>query len=225
MVKYEKLDISGAVDQAVSKRKLELSEKQIAGLTTASQIVLGLAAVAGVITLAVLAPNAVQILGKVSGKRGLKSKEFRFKQKQKIKKTLYYLKESGEIKLTRRVKDIVVELTEKGKQKFRRLSFQKLSLPAPVFWNRHWWLILADIPSDTHKTHADQFRRKLKSLNCYPLQRTVWVYPFDIRGEIELIAKHYTLEKFVTMMEVIRLDVSDQKLLVDFFRKDNIIPS
>ena len=81
----------------------------------------------------------------------------------------------------------------------------------------------ADIPTKEHKTAADALRRKLKEMNFYSLQRTLWFYPHDPRLEIDWIVRIYHIERFVTIMEISRLDLDDAEKMVKFFRKQKII--
>ncbi|MBI4049474.1 MAG: hypothetical protein HY395_01495 [Candidatus Doudnabacteria bacterium] len=83
--------------------------------------------------------------------------------------------------------------------------------------------MLADIPSKPYRKHADFFREKLKSLGFYPLQRTVWIHPFDPRDQVEFVAAFYSLEKFVTTMEVSRLEAEDEKVIFNHFKDQGIL--
>lgn len=220
---YQKLNLKQAVEDAIPKRRIELTEIQIERLRTTSKIILGLLLTAGAITLAVAAPNAVRLLGFISPKLGIQSKEFRARQKQKVVKALYYLRTQKDIELIPQGKTYLLKITQKGRGKIRPINFQNLFVAKSERWNRHWWFVLADIPTKTHKSAADQLRRKLKEMDFYPLQRTVWVYPYDPRDEIDFINNYYDLSQFVTVLEASALDPSDQKLLYKHFKAKNII--
>jgi hypothetical protein len=79
--------------------------------------------------------------------------------------------------------------------------------------------VAADIPTKDHRQGADLLRRKLKQMGFYPLQRSLWFYPFDPRPEIEFICREFGVANFVTVMEINRLDVQDEKLLKKHFSK------
>lgn len=221
MESYKKPSIAGAVGQALPKKCLELSEKQLHGLKTTAQVILAIGLIAGAISLAVLAPNALQLLRLFSGKS--RTKEDRLRQNRKFTKSLYYLKRRGDIELIPSGKDFILKVTQKGRKKVKKLRFETLSIATDKKWNKRWWLVLADIPSKTHRGRADAFRDKLKILGFYPLQRTVWVYPFDSRDGVDFVASYYDLTQFVTVMEVSAIDPADEKVLVEFFRKKDLI--
>lgn len=75
---------------------------------------------------------------------------------------------------------------------------------------------MADIPKE-YKNAADNFRRKLRQMKFYPLQRTVWLYPFDPRVEVDFVSTFLRVERFVTTMKVTKLEQSDAKILTDYF--------
>lgn len=224
MKPYEKITIAGSIRSTLPKKRFELTEKQIEGLKTTAEIILAIGMTAGAIALAVMAPNAIQLMGGlVKNKRYINSKEFKEQQRRRLTKSIYYLKRRGDIELTPTGNDFMVKITAKGRKKARQLNFESLKIDIGKTRNGKWWLVLADIPSKPFRSRADSFRDKLKALGFYPLQRTVWVFPFDPRDEVDFVAAYYSLEKFVTTMEVSKLDPEDEKILYDFFRKKQII--
>ncbi|OGE80828.1 MAG: hypothetical protein A3H72_01900 [Candidatus Doudnabacteria bacterium RIFCSPLOWO2_02_FULL_48_8] len=223
MKAYEKTSLRQAVKEALPRRKIELTERQIQGLKTASKIILALALIAGAVSLAIVAPNAVRLLNSVSGRRGLKSKEFNAKQKQRVLKSVYYLKQQKDVELIPQGKNFLLKVTQKGRSKLRSINFQNLHINKPDNWDKTWWMVLADIPTKTHKSGADQLRRKLKEIGFYSLQRTVWAYPYDPRDEVDFITNYYDLSKFVTVIQVSLLDPSDEQTLRQYFKNIDII--
>ncbi len=223
-MRYEKLTIANSIRQALPHKKLDLSEKQIKRLKTASEIIFALAAAAGAITLAALAPNVVQLLGRLPGQsRFIKSREQKARYGKQILKSMYYLKSRGDIELIPDGKDFILKITQRGRKKIKRLNFETLTIKRPEFWNHKWWLVLADIPSVPYRKHADFFRNKLKSLGFYPLQRTVWVFPFDPRDQIDFVAAFYNLEKFVTTMEINKMEPEDERVVFNYFKDKAVL--
>ena len=76
---------------------------------------------------------------------------------------------------------------------------------------------MADIPSKTHRIAADMLRHKLKKIGFYPLQRTVWVHPYNPTKELNELTEYYDLGKFVTILEAKRIDAEDEKKLLNYF--------
>lgn len=216
--------LSRAITDAVPARPvIKFSESQIAVLRKASDVGLALIGAAGIIAVSVVAPNLLQVFANGFGKyRGGR----KFSRKEKVRKlsnTFYYLKRSGLVRFKPSGKEWLLSLTLRGRRQVSRLVLETLVISRPARWNGRWWLVAADIPTAEHRQGADQLRDKLKQLKFYPLQRSLWVYPFDPRKEIEFLCQNYDIGRFVTLMEVIRLDREDEKLLKGHFRRNGIL--
>ncbi len=205
-------------DQLQNVEALLTSEKAKSITTT----ILILAGTAGVVGMALAAPNSLKILApflKRRYRRPLRAQE----QRQKVLKTFYYLKSTGHIRIKDTNKGIFACLTEKGKARLQHITNDIRTIQAPKKWAGSWWLVAADIPTKDHKIAADLFRRKLRSLRFYPLQRTLWVHPFDPRPELEFISTKYHIARFVTVMEISRLDTQDEQVLHKYFKEQRLL--
>ena len=131
--------------------------------------------------------------------------------------TFHYVKEQRYISFRTTKKGIVVQLTQRGKDKIQKLIDMPKQIPPPKIWDGKWWAIAADIPTKQHRRAADLFRLKLKELHVYALQRSLWVYPFDPRAELEYLLKYFDIERYVTVMEISRLDIADERKLRKIF--------
>ncbi len=113
-------------------------------------------------------------------------KKFKAKDKQKVNSAFQYLRKSGLIKIEKDGFDVRVSLTEKGKKRAGKYQINDLKIEIPNKWDGKWRVIIFDIP-DFSKTVRDIFRTKLKEFNFYSLQKSVWVYPYNCRKEIEIL--------------------------------------
>ncbi len=205
----------------------ELSEKQLRVLKTTSQVLLALGLVAGTVSLMVLAPNAFQMLDKlpwadrVFGPKRPRQKRLLI-QEEKIRKSFYYLKSKGYIKLIPQGEDFLMKVTRKGRKFKQRMSFADLAVDCSGIWDRQWWAVVADIPTP-FKHRADMFREKLIEMKFYPLQRTVWLFPYDPRVPVEFASAYLRIDRFVTTMRVSQLELPDEKVIKKFFKREQII--
>ena len=110
-----------------------------------------------------------------------------------------------------------MSLTEKAQRFMGKIGFRTIQIKKPKLWDKKWWLVAADIPTKEYRLGADQFRKKLKSMNFYFFQKSLWIYPFDPRKEIKFIAVTYGIEKFITVMEINHLDMEDESKAKQFF--------
>ncbi len=220
MKQQNRLTISGAIHAAVPDRRLvKLSEDQTASLRRAGDIALAIIGTAGIIAIAAVAPNLLQIIPRLADDRNPRQKFSRKDKIKKIENTFYYLKRSGLVHFSPTSKELLLSLTDKGRQRFFQLELETLKISRPSHWDGRWWLVAADIPTRTHRAGADMLRKKLKRLGFYPFQRTLWLHPFDPRKEVEFLCRNYGIAEFVTLMEVSRLDKEDEGHLKAHFRK------
>ncbi|MDP3740837.1 MAG: hypothetical protein Q8R08_00740, partial [bacterium] len=203
MAYYYKFSVGSILEEAVPKEeksKFKLTERQIETAKTVSGVILAVLLGAGIIALTAVAPNIFVALDKIfgstsGGNRWSKSP----RNKTKVTKAIYYLKSQGNIKLTRKGDDFLVEITQKGRKKTRKFQFDGLELERQKKWDHRWWMVIADVPLK-YRRNADLFREKLKELGFYRLQKTVWFYPFDMRDEIDFVSAYYHLSNFVSSM-------------------------
>lgn len=202
----------------------ELSEVQIEKLKNFTQVLLAMLAVASIMAMTLFAPNALQALKIFEKSKGSRRGERHARnQNVKIVRAFYYLKQKKWIEFRRKGDDYEVIVTVRGKKQIRKMKLETVSVPRPVAWDGKFWLVIADIPTKDYRQGADAFRTKLKDMSFFHLQRTVWLYPFDPRLEIEFITRHYGIFNFVTVMKVEELDPADEKPVKKFFKKQGLI--
>ena len=126
--------------------------------------------------------------------RGIK-KWMKYKDKLKKKRitsTFRRLMKQGAIDIKWQGKQIYISLTEKGKKMAGWLQIDALKIKPPKKWDKKWRIVIFDI-SQLKRIYREAFRGKLKELGFYPLQKSVWIHPFDCRDEIELLRNFFGL--------------------------------
>ena len=86
--------------------------------------------------------------------------------------------------------NIEVHLTAKGKKKVLSYNIHSLQLKKMDHWDHQWRIMMYDI-SQLRKKEADAIRKKFKKLELYHLQKSVWVYPYPFKKEIEFLFAVY----------------------------------
>ncbi len=210
-----KTSLATTVSQTLPETAFIFSQADLEKLKSFSAVALAIIGALGIVAVAVVAPNIFKVAKSIPKLR--KMIRATNKPKETITKTFYYLKKHDYIKLTKSGKNYLIEITEKGKKKFQRMSFENLKIPTEKKWDNGWWIILADIPKD-YRYQADLLRQKIKDLGFYMLQRTAWVYPFDPRKEIAFISAYYGIAKFLTVVKTCSIDEEDNSVLKHHFR-------
>lgn len=219
---YVKLPLASAFRRAAPKPAFQISEGQMEKLKTFNNVLLGILAGAGILTMMVLAPNALQALD-IFQKNHRRRPLGRRERERKVIRSFYYLRVKGQIAFRQKGEDYEVILTKKGKRQIKQLNFETLAISKPAHWDGKWWQVAADIPTKHYRRGADALRSKLKQMGFYPLQRTLWFYPYDPRLELEFIAQTYGIHPFVTTMKIAELDESDERVIRAYFKKQAII--
>lgn len=105
-------------------------------------------------------------------------------------------------------------LTEKGKKRALTFNIDTLKLPTDEKWNGCWHGVLFDI-SEKSKSAREALREKLRELGFYPLQKSVFVYPYPCREQIDFIVEFFGVRRFVRY--AVLTDISNEaELLLHF---------
>ncbi len=91
---------------------------------------------------------------------------------------------------------ITLILTDSGKEKALTYDLDKMEIKKPKQWDGKWRIVLFDIPEKIKKTR-EAIRGHLKKLGFYELQKSVFVYPYDCKKEIEYLIEFYDIRRFV----------------------------
>lgn len=118
-------------------------------------------------------------------KRGTLKTAIKRLEKQKI---ISWSNVDGELKLV---------LTENGKGKVLQYRLNELRIEKPPKWDGLFRVVIFDIP-ENKRGARDMFRRKLKKLEFYQLQKSVFVTQYECRDEIDFLKHAYDLGNFVS---------------------------
>ena len=81
---------------------------------------------------------------------------------------------------------VKVCLTEGGKKLILQYELEKLKIEKPKKWDGKWRMVIYDIPHSLRKA-SDAFRRKIRELGMYQLQKSIWIYPYDCIKELDFL--------------------------------------
>ncbi len=93
-----------------------------------------------------------------------------------------------------------IYLNKNGKT--RRLPYQihNLALKKTKRWDKKWRIVLFDIP-ESQKNIRDSLRKKLKRLGFLEFQKSVFIYPFHCKDEINFVINFFNIEDCVYYLE------------------------
>jgi len=131
--------------------------------------------------------------------------------KKQLGDTFSNFRKQGFIEIMKENNQIYISLTEEGRKKAGMFQINSLKIKKPKKWDRKWRIVIFDI-SQAKKTYREAFRGKIKELGFYCLQKSVWVYPFDCRDEIELLRDFFGLSEDELRLIVAEKIGGDDKL-------------
>jgi len=166
-------------------------------------------ATAGMICLAATSPYfGINLI------RGIK--RWKKYQKRNIVDAFKRLQRRGCIKVKMINRQIYISLTEEGKKLAGWMQIDALKIKKPKKWDGKWRLVIFDI-SQLKKFYREALRGKLKELGFYPLQKSVWIYPFDCRNEIGLLRDFFGLSE-KEMRLIISENIGKDNWLKQYFK-------
>jgi DNA-binding transcriptional regulator PaaX len=150
-------------------------------------------AVAGAVGGVLVAPNAA----------GLIDRYLKKMDKRDAKRTLHYLKYRKLIDVRKKDGVLHYKLTSKGRDKYKTIEFDEMSIKTPLRWDRKWRVIAFDLPAEK-RVQRRELLRKIKQLDFYMLQQSMWVHPFDCEKQIGVLIDTLGVEEYVSFMVVER---------------------
>ncbi len=83
-----------------------------------------------------------------------------------------------------------LRITEKGKVEIIRYKLKQKNVEQ---WDKKWRVIIFDIPEVTRKDR-NFLRQQLKWLGFFELQKSVWVFPYEVKKDLEAFIKLCNIE-------------------------------
>lgn len=153
----------------------------------ALKIILKTIATAGVFMIAATSPYFLSSLIRKYIKDGGD-----IRKRRALTRALDYAKRNQLVSFREEGGDMIMILSEAGKQKITEYAFDDMMLPQKKYWNDKWHIVIFDIP---HKKKAarEALREKFQELGMVMLQKSVWVWPYECRNEIRFIQRVFDL--------------------------------
>ncbi|PIU99609.1 MAG: CRISPR-associated endonuclease Cas2 [Candidatus Tagabacteria bacterium CG_4_10_14_0_2_um_filter_40_13] len=173
------------------------------------KVILNTIATAGVLAVAVIAPNTLQAID------FLYSKEKRhYHRGYYVKKAINKLNERGLIEFEKSGDKTFVRLSEKGERELLKYHLREAVIEKPKKWDKKWRVVIFDI-KERRKIIREELRKELINLGFRRLQNSVWIYPYECEELIIMLKSYFSIGKDVLYMVVERLE-NDKWLKRDF---------
>lgn len=166
--------------------------------------ILAVIAAAGVITIAIVAPNII-------GAFASQFKLYRQFGRKQVKRTFNAMEKSGLIEVRKEGEKTVIKLTKNGRSKLLKFKFDEMKIKSQKHWDKKWRLVIFDVPQNFHLNRT-VFTRKLRELGLKQFQKSVWVTPYPCKDEIDFLKEVYFIRPFVRIVTAEAIDIENDLL-------------
>jgi len=130
-------------------------------------------------------------------------------KKKMLTDSLYYLDKKKYVTFKKQRGSYRLVLSNSGFKLLQKYSVEKIILPSDKKWDNKWRVITFDIP-ESKAVSRRSVSRKLKELGCYPLQKSIFVYPYNCREQIDFIGNFFCAREHICIMEANHIDGEDK---------------
>lgn len=163
---------------------LEKTSKQRARRGDIQKVILETVAAAGILSIALVAPNVLGALQKLGvDVSGRKKEVVNRSRKRLVDMGLLEYDTCGRL-----------HLTQKGEAKLLYFEQCDYQMSRPRKWDKKWRVLIFDI-KESRGGLRDKVRRTLLSIGFVRLQNSVWVYPYDCEDLITLLKADFKIGK------------------------------
>jgi len=101
-----------------------------------------------------------------------------------------------------------ITLTARGRKLQQLIQVEQIMIEQPKEWDGLWRLVSYDIPNRRNEFRT-WFRRNLIRLGFKPIHESLWVFPYECKDEIAVIAQHLGVSPYVIVMTTDKLPNED----------------
>lgn len=199
---------------ALQKKKV-IEKRNYKRMELAKNIILALAR-GGIVLSLLIAPNAGRML-ELFGEDFLPESRKYYNRSERIKRSVLRLKRKRLVEIYEKNGKTVVELTETGKKRLLIYQLETLEIDISKKWDGRWRFVVFDIP-ETKNMARKALVSKLHSFGFLKLQKSVWVFPYPCRDEIDFVSEIFGVGNCINYIEATFVD-DEQKLKLHFFKE------
>ena len=191
------------------KKGIEADARKVRLRTNIQHVLLHTIAGVGVLSVALLAPNALRVLAMFDGgKRRLQNPKYLFGsafEKLLLRKMIVI--EQGK-------NGKYVRLTTEGEHALAKMLARKPDSRVLRRWDKRWRMVTYDI-SESRRAIRARLQELLRTFGFFRLQNSVWVYPHDCEALVILLKTDFKIGTEVLYAVVEKIE-NDQHLREHF---------
>jgi CRISPR/Cas system-associated endoribonuclease Cas2 len=183
-----------------TRKVVEANAKIVRRRTNIQHVLLHTIAGAGILSVALLAPNALQVLRMFDSAKARRM-DPKYLFGSAFEKLL--IKDMVRIEMTETGKR--VRLTEKGAHELARMVARNPDTRVHRRWDKRWRMVIYDIKEE-RKVVRKRLQGLLHGFGFYKLQNSVWVYPYDCEALLILLKADFKIGSEVLYIVVEQIE-------------------
>ncbi|PIR73636.1 MAG: hypothetical protein COU40_01500 [Candidatus Moranbacteria bacterium CG10_big_fil_rev_8_21_14_0_10_35_21] len=104
---------------------------------------------------------------------------------------------------------VTIVLSKNGKNRALQYNLDNMKIKKPVKWDGLWRVVIFDVP-ERLRQGRNALVEKLKKLGFFTLQKSVFIYPYECKNEIDYIVEIFNLGRYVNFMIVKEIDINSE---------------
>ena len=100
---------------------------------------------------------------------------------------------------------VTLTLTEHGKKRALRYNLNSMSIKKPAQWDGWWRVVIFDVP-ERLRTGREALADTLRNLGFLALQKSVFVFPYECKDELNFVTEAFDLAPYVRYMRARDID-------------------
>lgn len=156
-----------------------------------TEVVLSTLLVVGILTTAVLAPNAVQLFKYFGPKNA--------RERWKIKRSMGNIERKGFIKRVSSKEGDRFSLTPTGKRRAQQYQLRDLKIAPQRKWDGLWRIIMFDVPEEKRPIRK-AISRTIKRIGCVQYQKSVFITPYPCEQEVDFLGEALDARKYICVI-------------------------
>ncbi len=177
-----------------STRSIEQKGRVRAQKRNFKKALLSIVATAGVISVALVAPNVLGAMRKIGIPLQSSDSSAVARARRRLVAQGLLVYEGSRLRVT-----------PKGESALRMFRLKDYATKRPQRWDGRWRVLIFDIP-EHRKVLRDKVRHSLREIGFQRLQDSVWIYPYDCEDFITLLKADFKVGKDVLYMIVDELE-------------------
>lgn len=164
------------------------NREQIKKLTKDILLILG---VSGLVVTLTLFPGLAYVVKGVWKERKYDKRRFNYALKRLQDQKMITIGQKGD--------QTIIEITERGKKRVLQYKLDEMKIKKPKKWDGLWRIVIFDIP-EKKKIAREALRRKLKDLDFVRIQKSVFIYPYSCKNEIDFIKEIFEVRLYINLI-------------------------